>query len=363
MAKGRFVSRSISANEQLASVSLLADFLFGRCIAHLDAEGRMTGNPQLIKSTVVPLRSEIREDAIPGLLGELASAVDHEGRPLVVWYEVAGRQVLYFPGFDRAQSGLRKDREAPSRLPSPTDPSARRLGVDPSATPPFPPPAPLPTDSGPTPELVPPKRREEEVKGSEAKRAHAREAAAAPPAAALPKGARELLDRCYEGATPERLEEVTAQLRATLNGGAKIRKGEIATARDAAHLDRVCRETVAEWQAKRLRDPDKAIVVALKKLRDNTDARGHTPSEAAAAERKEDDRRAARERQRRQQAVTRWAAAHPTDFKLIEAAAEKRFAASAGVPFNRHDPGHRNAVTAEIETLVLERAEPAGPAT
>lgn len=117
MADGRFLSRSISLNQQLARVSFEADYLFARCIPHLDVEGRMPGHPSLVKSIACPLRDEIREADIPRLLYELASAkVDGEG--LVRWYESSGVQVLEFPGFHRQQKGLRKNREAPSKLPA-----------------------------------------------------------------------------------------------------------------------------------------------------------------------------------------------------------------------------------------------------
>lgn len=117
MANGRFLSKSISLNQQLARVSLEADYLFARCIPHLDIEGRMPGHPSLVKSLACPLRDEITEADIPRLLVELASAkVDDEG--LVRWYESSGVQVLEFPGFHRHQQGLRKNREAASKLPA-----------------------------------------------------------------------------------------------------------------------------------------------------------------------------------------------------------------------------------------------------
>lgn len=116
--RGRFVSRSISMNEQLAGVSFRADFFFSRCLPHLDPEGRITGNAQLLKSTVAPLRPEISAKAIPDLIKELAEAVDAAGQSLVVWYEVRGTKVLWFPAFERQQAGLRKDRETPSKLPA-----------------------------------------------------------------------------------------------------------------------------------------------------------------------------------------------------------------------------------------------------
>lgn len=117
MAKGRFISRSISTNEQLASVSFNADYFFTRCIAHLDVDGRLTGNPVLLKSNVVPLRDEITLKLIPKLIEELGAAVDLAGRSLVVWYEVGAQRVLFFPGFAGQQTGLRVKRESPSRLP------------------------------------------------------------------------------------------------------------------------------------------------------------------------------------------------------------------------------------------------------
>jgi hypothetical protein len=116
--RGRFVSRSIAVNEQLASVSLRADYLFRACIPHLDAEGRITGNPALLRSIVAPLRAEISDGVTPDLLRELCAATDHTGAPLIFWYEIAGTKVVEFPGFERQQQGLRKDREAPSKLPS-----------------------------------------------------------------------------------------------------------------------------------------------------------------------------------------------------------------------------------------------------
>lgn len=163
MPRGRFISRSISTNEQLAGVSFAADFLFTRCIAHLDAHGRMTGNPILIKSEVVPLREEITVRSIPKLLNELANAKDHTGQPLVVWYEAAGQKVLAFPGFERQQQGLRTDREAPSRFPAqPVANPTKSNGAHPEALPSNAGPSPdqLPLDSGVIPELVPPKRSE-----------------------------------------------------------------------------------------------------------------------------------------------------------------------------------------------------------
>jgi len=121
MPDGRFVSRGISQSEQLARVCLKADFLFGRCIPHLDRDGRMSGNPSLVKSTACPLRDEITVEDVPELLRSLA------GEGLLKWYAADGKQVLEFPGFERNQRGLKYEREAESRFPSSTSKGAQDL--------------------------------------------------------------------------------------------------------------------------------------------------------------------------------------------------------------------------------------------
>jgi hypothetical protein len=110
--EGRFISKSISVSEQLGNVSLEADFLFSRCIPHLDVEGRITGNPKGLKAIACPLRDELSHQKITHLLKEL-----HEAG-LVYWYEVNGLRYLEFPTFARHQKGMHKDREAVSRIPS-----------------------------------------------------------------------------------------------------------------------------------------------------------------------------------------------------------------------------------------------------
>lgn len=174
MAKGRFVSKSIATNEQLAAVSFTADYFFQRCIPHLDVEGRLAGNPLIIKATVAPLRDEITAENIPALIAELAAAVDHEGTPLVVWYEVNGVKVLEFPGFASQQEGLRKDREAQSRLPSRSETATILSGSGKAPEKVRSASAKTPPKTGAGPAQV--KRRE--VKGSKEKRRPAANAAA-----------------------------------------------------------------------------------------------------------------------------------------------------------------------------------------
>jgi len=143
---GRFLSRSIAQSEQLAGVSLEADYVFSRCIPHLDRDGRMAGNPALVKAITCPLRPEITADLMPDLLRQLA------GAGLVRWYECDGKQILEFPRFRDHQKGMKPDREAPSRFPASTSAAVTDL---------------CGTSSGPTPEEV--QQSSAQVKVSEVK--------------------------------------------------------------------------------------------------------------------------------------------------------------------------------------------------
>jgi hypothetical protein len=161
MADGRFLSKSVSQNDQLARVSLEAALLFTWCVPHLDVEGRMTGQAQLIHGQVCPLRPEITVGRIPGLLREL---VRHE---LVIWYSVSGRDYLAFPGFKRQQKGLREDREKASTIPSPNGRGVQLLGVgdDPSQLSLVDKPPVIHSGNGPEASGAPPHEVEVEVEG------------------------------------------------------------------------------------------------------------------------------------------------------------------------------------------------------
>jgi hypothetical protein len=113
MPAGRFISKSIAVNKQLRKVSLPADYLFERCIPHLDREGRLEGDPEVVRATVCPLRPEMTAEVVEDCLRQLHDA------ELVVWYEAEGDMYLSFPGFKNHQTGMKHDREAPSRIPKP----------------------------------------------------------------------------------------------------------------------------------------------------------------------------------------------------------------------------------------------------
>jgi hypothetical protein len=160
MAEGRFVSRSISANEQLADVSIEAALLFSWCIPHLDVDGRLKGSPMFLKSSIVPLRDEFTIKRIPAFLEELGQAVGREGSSLLVWYEASRQQVLFFPGFERQQK-LRRDREGRSKLPALSEATRILVGMTPGLNPG----ALLDLLPEQVPELLPEKGSQVEVQG------------------------------------------------------------------------------------------------------------------------------------------------------------------------------------------------------
>lgn len=127
MAEGRMLRRKISHSKQVARLIALVDqrmgaphgayagLLFTWCIAHLDVEGRMHGDPLVVKSMVAPLLPAVTAEAVEAYL---RAAVEVG---LVLWYEAREDQWLSFPGFGRSQTGLRKDKEAKPDSPAPED--------------------------------------------------------------------------------------------------------------------------------------------------------------------------------------------------------------------------------------------------
>ena len=122
----------------------------------------------------------------------------------------------------------------------------------------------------------------------------------------LPAGALEFGRTFYRSAPRARRLEVKQQLLATLNGGAKLRRGVKVRAQSPEHLDRRCREVMAEG----VKDPDKAIVVLLTKLADVGNAQDSPTEKASAAEKRAEKRDEAEAAQRLAHA-TAWLADNP----------------------------------------------------
>jgi hypothetical protein len=116
MASGRMLNKSISLNKALAELtSDTSRLLFTWTIAHLDVEGRIHGDPVVLKSIVIPRLKHIDEQAVATCVAEWA---EHN---LVEWYEADGDQWITFPGFADNQKGLKKDRETASKIPAPEE--------------------------------------------------------------------------------------------------------------------------------------------------------------------------------------------------------------------------------------------------
>jgi len=80
-------------------------------VAFADCEGRVYGDPAIVKSLVFPRRDDIDSITMESFIREWAEA------GLVVWYESEDDQWLWFPAFEKNQTGLRKDREPESIIP------------------------------------------------------------------------------------------------------------------------------------------------------------------------------------------------------------------------------------------------------
>ena len=113
MARGRFLCKDISLDMKVGSLSDdTARLLFTWMIAHLDREGRIFGEPHLVKAQIFP-RSKISVAKIEKYLREM------ETFSLIYRYFNGKERYIYFPNFEKHQVGLRKDKEAPSVIPAP----------------------------------------------------------------------------------------------------------------------------------------------------------------------------------------------------------------------------------------------------
>ncbi len=119
MARGRMLDKSISASYQMQSLpdwgcKCLATWL----ISHLDKNGVFYGDAPMVRSQVFPLE-DITNTQVEEWLQAMENAIDGDGQPLIVRFHTQGRLWLHFPGFDRHQEGLHKDRERTSFPPVP----------------------------------------------------------------------------------------------------------------------------------------------------------------------------------------------------------------------------------------------------
>lgn len=127
MARGRMLNKKISMNKALAELEKeegpYSVIVLTWLIAHLDVEGRFTGEPVLIKGVVCPWL----DGCTVGLIEKTLARADRLG--IIRWYEVEGNRWLQYVNFARNQIGLRKDREAESEVPPPPNDTEPRTGA------------------------------------------------------------------------------------------------------------------------------------------------------------------------------------------------------------------------------------------
>lgn len=113
MARGRMIDKRISKSKKLAALKFdRSRILYFMILPHLDCEGKYSGDPE-----------EIKEDCVPKLnfpLRKIAeSIIDLANVGLLIVFEHQNNVFIQYIRFADFQVGMRKDREAPSRIPSP----------------------------------------------------------------------------------------------------------------------------------------------------------------------------------------------------------------------------------------------------
>ncbi|KKL11206.1 hypothetical protein LCGC14_2548150 [marine sediment metagenome] len=109
--RGRFISRKIAIDPKVNSLDDSTFLLFLMLIPHLDAEGRMQGDPVMIRGWCCPKRSWSIEQ-IEEMLTSLQNTKREDGLGVIERYTANGTECLWMPGFESEQIGLQKDHEA-----------------------------------------------------------------------------------------------------------------------------------------------------------------------------------------------------------------------------------------------------------
>lgn len=114
MARGRMINQKITQDLRIHQLSDDTSRLaFTWLISFADCEGRTPGDPALLRSLLFPRRDDITANQMGAYIQEWANI------GLIIWYEAKGEKWIQFPGFDKNQTGLRKEREPASEIPAP----------------------------------------------------------------------------------------------------------------------------------------------------------------------------------------------------------------------------------------------------
>jgi len=113
MAKGRFVSKQITIDKKVNDLKDPWSMLgFTWMIPHADCEGRLYGDPSVLKSIIFPRQNgNISVEQVEKM------ACDWHNAGLIIYYEDDCDRYIQLLNFEKHQSGLRKDREPASAIP------------------------------------------------------------------------------------------------------------------------------------------------------------------------------------------------------------------------------------------------------
>ena len=113
MAKGRFVSKQITIDKRVNDLKDPWSMLgFTWTIPHADCEGRLYGDPSVLKSIIFP-----RQNGLVTIEQVEQMACDWHNAGLIIYYEDDCDRYIQLINFEKHQTGLRKDREPASVIP------------------------------------------------------------------------------------------------------------------------------------------------------------------------------------------------------------------------------------------------------
>ena len=293
MARIRSVKPTFWTDEKIGLLARDVRLTFlGLISAMADDHGRLPGVARLVRGAVYPFDEDISTAEVERHL------VDLNDRHLIQRYQVNGAQFIHIRNWLRHQ---KVDKPSPSLIPEPPRSIAEHSSNGRR---------PFPTERSGAERMG--KGEDGIESGADAR---AREEAPEP-AAALPRLVDRFLETFYRSATPERREEVKQQLRDSLGDeGAKIRRGEFVKARNSGHLARCLQATIRA----EIKNPDKAIVVLLKKLCDpELDSQGRTNTEAVSERTKLIERRERQYHDALAAAAAAWSKENPAEATELE---------------------------------------------
>lgn len=111
MARGRMINTTVAVDRRLNTLSLESHLLYMMTVPHLDRDGLIAGDVDLLISTAIPRRRELHDRAEELIQEWLACG-------LVLAYETDDTRVLFFLGF-RKNNKIQYNKEGASQFPPP----------------------------------------------------------------------------------------------------------------------------------------------------------------------------------------------------------------------------------------------------